>query len=50
MKIVPVVMDDLLVVIMVIPPIDRLLQMDFDKFHNLPALHPDLEVQFSYIL
>ena len=39
-------MDDCLLVILTIPLIDRSWQM----VHNFPALHPDLEVQFSYIL
>ena len=48
MRISPVVMDDLLLIILTIPLIDQSLQMDLYKVHNLPALHPDLKIQFTY--
>ena len=50
MRISPVVMDDLLLIILTIPLTDQSLQMDLYKVHNLPALHPDLKIQFSYEL
>ena len=30
--------------------VDQSLQMDVYKVHNLPALHPDLNIQFTYQL
>ena len=50
MKIIPVVMDDFLLVILTIILIERSLQMDLYIVHNPHALHPDLEVQFPYIV
>ena len=44
------VMDDFLLVTLTIPLIDRSLQMDFHKIHNLPALHRVLGLQFSYVM
>ena len=44
------VMDDFHLLILTIPFIDRSLQMDSYKVHNLSALHPDLGVQFSYVM
>ena len=41
-------MDDLLLIILTIPLIDQSLQMDLYKIHNLPALHPDIKIQFTY--
>ena len=32
------------------PSIDKSLQMDLYKDHKFPALHPELDVQISYIL
>ena len=49
-KVIPVVMNDFLWVILSIPIIVRSLQMDLHKAHNFPALHPNLGMQFSYIL
>ena len=45
-----IVKESFLIVILLIPLIDKSLQMDLYKVYNLPALHPDLKVQFSYFL
>ena len=50
MKITPIVQDDFLVIILTIPLMDKSLQMDLYQVHNLPALHPSLGVQFTYVL
>ena len=50
MKVRPLVIDKLLMVILTIPLIDRTLQMDVYKVHNLPALHPDYKMQMKYHL
>ena len=42
-------MEDFLLMILIIPVFDRSLQLDVYKGHNLPTLHPDIGVQFSYI-
>ena len=49
-KITPIMMQDFLLVILTIPPIDQSLEMDLYKVYNLPALHPELKVQFKYEL
>ena len=46
----PIAMEDFLIVILSIPLIDNFLQMDLYEVYNLPALHPGLKVQFSYVL
>ena len=43
-------MEGSLIVILSIPLVDKLLQMDLSKVYNLATLHPDLKVQFSYVL
>ena len=43
-------MEGFLIVILSIPLVDKSLQMDLYKVYNLPVLHPELKVQFSYIL
>ena len=50
MKIMPVVMDDLLLIILTIPLTDQSLEMNLYKVYNLPALHPELKVEFTYEL
>ena len=50
MKITPVVMDDYLMVILTIPLIDSSLDVNLYKVHNLPMLHPQLEIQAVYEL
>ena len=50
MKITPIVMDDFLLIILTIPLTDRSLKMNLYKVYNLPALHPELKVEFTYEL
>ena len=50
MKITPVVMDDFLLIILTIPLMDQSLEMNLYKVYNLPALHPELKVEFTYEL
>ena len=37
-------------VILTIPLVDESLQMNLYKVHNLPLLHPDLEIEVIYDL
>ena len=46
MKITPVVMDDFLLIILTIPLTDQSLEMNLYRAYNLPALHPELKVEF----
>ena len=50
MKITPVVVEDVLSMLLTIPLIDKSLQMNLYKVHNLPALHTELGVAAEYIL
>ena len=50
MKIIPVVMDDFLLIILTIPLTDQSLEMDLYKVYNIPALHPKLKIEFTYQL
>ena len=50
MKITPVVMDDFLLIILTIPLTDQSLEMNLYRVYNLPALHPELKVEFTYEL
>ena len=50
MKITPVVMDDFLLIILTIPLTDQSLEMNLYKVYYLPALHPELKVEFTYEL
>ena len=50
MKITPVVMDDFLLIILTIPLIDQMLEMNLYKVYNLPTLHPRLKVDYIYEL
>ena len=50
MKIMPIVMDDFLLIVLTIPLTDQSLEMDLYKIINLPALHPKLKVEFTYQL
>ena len=50
MKITPIVMDDFLLIILTIPLPDQSLEMNLYKVYNLPALHPELKVEFTYEL
>ena len=42
-------LDDFILVILTILLTNKSLQMDLYEVYNLPALHPELGVQFSYI-
>ena len=50
MKVSPIVMEGFLIVILLIPHIDKSLQMDLYKVYNSPALHPYLKVIFCCVL
>ena len=50
MQVSPIVIKGFLIVILSIPLVDKSLQMDLYEVHNLPTLHPELKVQFSYVL
>ena len=50
MKITPEVMDDFLLIILTIPLTDQSLERNLYKVYNLPALHPELKVEFTYEL
>ena len=50
MKITPIVMDDFLLIILTIPLTNQSLEMNLYKVYNLPALHPELKVEFTYEL
>ena len=43
-------MQDFLLVILIIPLIDQSLEMDLFMVYNLPALQPELKIQFKYEL
>ena len=45
-----IIMEDFLLVILTVPLVDKSLQMDLYKVHNLPTLHPKLNIQFTYQL
>ena len=46
----PIMMEGILIVILSIPLVDESLQIDLYKVYKLPALYPELKVQFSYVL
>ena len=46
----PIVMENFLAIILTLPIIDTSLQMSVYKVHNLPTLHPELKIQFTYQL
>ena len=48
MKITPIVLDDFLLIILSIPLTDQSLEMNLYKVYDLPALHPELKVEFIY--
>ena len=50
MKITPIIMENFLLVILIIPLACQSLVMNLYKVHNLPALHPELNIQFQYQL
>ena len=43
-KVTPIVMDDYLMVILIIPLIDSSLDVNLYKVYNLPMLHPKLQI------
>ena len=49
-KVTPIVIDDYLMVILTIPLIDSSLDVNLYKVHNLPMLHPQLQIQVVYEL
>ena len=50
MRVTPVVMENFLAIILTVPLIDISLQINVYRVHNLPTLHPELKVQFTYQL
>ena len=49
-KVVPVVIDKLLVILMTIPVLDKSLELNIYQIHNLPAIPPGWEVEAMYQL
>ena len=49
-KVTPIDMGDFLTVILTIPLVDDSLQMNLYKVHNLPLLHPVLQIEVTYDL
>ena len=49
-KVMPIVLEDRLMVVLAIPLIDSSLDVNLYKVHNLPMLHPTLGVQVQYEL
>ena len=49
-KLTPIVLQDYLILILTVPLMDQLLQMNLYKVHNLPMLHPTLNVHAQYEL
>ena len=49
-KVTPIVMDDYLMVILMIPLLDSSLDVNLYKVYNLPMLHPKLQIQVEYQL
>ena len=49
-KLTPIVLQDYLMLILTIPLVDQSLQMNLYKVHNLPILHPTLNVHAQYEL
>ena len=47
-KLTPIVLQDYLMLILTVPLVDQSLQMDLYKVHNLPMLHPVLNVHVQY--
>ena len=47
-KLIPIVLDDYLMLILTVPLIDQSLHIDLYKVHNLPMLHPTLHVHVQY--
>ena len=49
-KVVPVVIDKLLVILMTTPVLDKTLEVNIYQVHNLPAIPPGQEVEATYQL
>ena len=49
-KLAPIVLQDYLMLILTVPLVDQSLQMNLYKVHNLPILHPTLNVHVQYEL
>ena len=49
-KLTPIVLQDYLMLILTVPLVDQSLQMNWYKVHNLPMLHPTLNVHVQYEL
>ena len=49
-KLTPIVLDDYLMLILTVPLVDQSLHMNLYKVHNLPMLHPTLNVHVQYEL
>ena len=49
-KLTPIVLQDYLMLILTVPLVDHSLQMNLYKVHNLPMLHPTLNVHAQYEL
>ena len=49
-KLTPIILQDYLMLILTVPLVDQSLQMDLYKVHNLPMLHPVLNVHVQYEL
>ena len=49
-KLTPIILQDYLMLILTVPLVDQLLQMNLYKVHNLPMLHPTLNVHVQYEL
>ena len=49
-KIVPIVMDKMLVILMTIPVLDKTLELNIYQVHNLPAIPPGQEIEALYQL
>ena len=47
-KLMPIALDDYLMLILTVPLIDQSLHMNLYKVHNLPILHPSLHVHVQY--
>ena len=49
-KLTPIILENYLMLILTVPLIDTSLQMNLYKVHNLPTVHPVLQVQANYEL
>ena len=49
-KLTPIILQDYLILILTVPLVDQLLQMNLYKVHNLSMLHPTLNVHAQYEL